>query len=121
MERWMAAAPTATQKATSTRANGCDDKRHGKGVVTYVSARGSVVEKFEGDWVNGKMHGHGKYQYADGGVYEGDWYDGKMHGKGIYIFPNGNTYDGEWVNDMKEGYGTLTYQNGEKYDGYWKG
>ena len=25
-----------------------------------VSARGSVVEKFEGDWVNGKMHGHGK-------------------------------------------------------------
>eukprot|EP00439_Symbiodinium_sp_Y106_P051338 s3253_g6.t2 len=97
-----------------------DDKRHGKGVVTYVSARGSVVEKFEGDWVNGKMHGHGKYQYADGGVYEGDWHDGKMHGKGIYVFPNGNTYDGEWVNDMKEGYGTLTYQNGEKYDGLWK-
>eukprot|EP00913_Durusdinium_trenchii_P000040 g36.t1 len=106
-----------------------DDKRHGKGVVTYVSARGSVVEKFEGDWVNGKMHGQGKshgwkmcsgYQYADGGVYEGDWQDGKMHGRGIYVFPNGNTYDGEWVNDMKEGYGTLTYQNGEKYDGYWK-
>ena len=67
-----------------------DDKRHGKGVVTYaaasdmcspepqsfvcvlrvqdslakVSARGSVVEKFEGDWVNGKMHGHGKYPSA---------------------------------------------------------
>lgn len=25
-----------------------------------VSARGSVVEKYEGDWVNGKMHGTGK-------------------------------------------------------------
>ena len=24
----------------------------------------NVVEKFEGDWMNGKMHGHGKYQSA---------------------------------------------------------
>uniref|UniRef100_A0A0G4H3Z3 MORN repeat-containing protein 5 n=1 Tax=Chromera velia CCMP2878 TaxID=1169474 RepID=A0A0G4H3Z3_9ALVE len=73
-----------------------DDKRRGKGTVTYVSAKGSVVEeKYEGDWVNGKMHGHGKYIYADGGVYEGDWYDGKMHGKGTYVFPNGNVYEGE--------------------------
>ena len=30
--------------------------------VTYVSPKGNVVEKFEGDWMNGKMHGHGKYQ-----------------------------------------------------------
>ena len=84
-----------------------DDKRHGKGVVTYVSARGSVVEKWEGGWVTGKMHSNGKYQYADDGVYEGDWYDGKMHGKVIYVFLNVNTYDGEWINDMKEGYCTL--------------
>lgn len=37
-----------------------EDKRHGKGTVTYVSSKGSVVEKYEGDWVNGKMHGHGR-------------------------------------------------------------
>ena len=29
-------------------------------IFAQVSARGSVVEKFEGDWVNGKMHGQGK-------------------------------------------------------------
>jgi hypothetical protein len=43
-----------------------------------------------GDWIDGKMHGWGKYFYADGGVYEGEWCDGKMHGKGVYVFPNGN-------------------------------
>lgn len=43
-----------------------------------------------GDWVDGKMHGWGKYFYQDGGVYEGEWCDGKMHGKGVYVFPNGN-------------------------------
>jgi hypothetical protein len=34
----------------------------------------------------GKMHGKGKYEYADGGTYEGEWVDGKMHGKGHKIY-----------------------------------
>ncbi|KAF4694833.1 phosphatidylinositol-4-phosphate 5-kinase-like protein 1 [Perkinsus olseni] len=97
-----------------------EDKRHGKGTVTYVSAKGQVVEKYEGDWVNGKMQGQGTYHYADGGVYKGDWVDGKMCGKGVYTFPNGNRYEGQWVDDLKEGYGVLTYTNGERYEGYWK-
>lgn len=102
-----------------------DDKRHGKGTVTYVTPKGGILELYEGDWVNGmlivvvyiffsklllyihnlgKMHGFGKYVYMDGGVYTGDWVEGRMHGKGVYLFPNGNSYDGEWVNDKKEGY-----------------
>ncbi|CEM12001.1 unnamed protein product [Vitrella brassicaformis CCMP3155] len=35
-----------------------DDKRHGEGAVTPVSAKDNVVE-YEGDGVNGKMHGKG--------------------------------------------------------------
>ena len=35
------------------------------------------------------MHGYGKYFYSDGGVYEGEWVDGKMHGRGLYTFANG--------------------------------
>lgn len=111
---WTFASLMASTTAFAVKAEGDvyhgewkDDKRHGKGVVTYVkdldflqwfhsdffvldccsmwsifyflkhcpwdrssgfsegmwckvSARGSVVEKFEGDWVNGKMHGNGK-------------------------------------------------------------
>jgi len=49
-----------------------------------------VVEKYEGDWFEGKMHGHGRYVYADSGVYQGAWVDSKMCGKGTYVFPNGN-------------------------------
>ena len=48
-----------------------------------------------------------QYLYTDGGIYEGEWLDGKMHGRGLYTFPNGNKYDGEWQNDVKEGYGVL--------------
>lgn len=146
-----------------------EDKRHGRGTVIYAAPDGGVAEKYEGDWVDGtclsvcsfvrlvlfcvymltvcvsmnptgKMHGTGKYFYADGGVYEGEWVDGKvccsliflvvlrlfsmkllqMHGKGAYVFPNGNRYEGEWANDMKAGYGILFYVNGERYEGYWR-
>lgn len=58
--------------------------------MTYAASDGCAAEKYEGDWSDGKMHGYGKYLYADGGVYEGEWVDGKMHGRGIYTFPNGN-------------------------------
>jgi hypothetical protein len=85
-----------------------------------MSAEGEVVEKYEGQWVAGKMHGWGKYHYADGGVYEGEWFEGKMHGRGSYVFANNNRYEGEWVQDVKEGYGVLIYVNGEKYEGNWK-
>lgn len=40
-------------------------------MVTYRDEEGSVVEKYEGTWFEGRMHGTGKYTYADGGVYEG--------------------------------------------------
>jgi hypothetical protein len=55
-----------------------------------------------------------RYFYSDGGVFEGEWVDGKMHGRGLYTFPNGNKYDGEWRDDFKDGFGTLQYINGER-------
>lgn len=30
-----------------------DDKRHGKGIVTYAAEDGSVAEKYDGDWFEG--------------------------------------------------------------------
>lgn len=34
-----------------------DDRRHGKGTVTYAAVEGGAAEKYEGDWSDGKMHG----------------------------------------------------------------
>ena len=43
------------------------------------------------------MTGHGICKYADGAVYEGDWVDNKMHGIGKYTYANGTVdHDGEW-------------------------
>ena len=35
------------------------------------------------------------YHYLDGGRYEGEWVDDKIHGKGKSVYANGNVYDGE--------------------------
>ena len=54
-----------------------DGKRTGKGKFTF--SNGDV---YEGDWVDDKMTGKGKITNADGDVYEGDFVDGKFNGKG---------------------------------------
>lgn len=65
--------------------------------MTYSSDSSSgVVERFEGEWFEGKMQGKGVYYYADGSVYDGAWVTGKMQGKGAFIYPNGNKYDGDF-------------------------
>ena len=33
---------------------------------------------YEGDIVNGRMEGHGKYKFADGRVYEGGFKNGEL-------------------------------------------
>lgn len=56
----------------------CRAHTTGKGTVIYAAPDGGVAEKYEGEWLDGKMHGYGKYYYGDGGMYEGDWVDGKV-------------------------------------------
>jgi len=56
-----------------------------------------IQEKYEGEWLDGKMQGRGIYQYSDGSSYDGMWIAGKMDGKGTFTYPNGNKYDGEFI------------------------
>ena len=35
-------------------------------------------------------------QYETGGIYDGEFLNGKQHGKGKYSLPNGYYYEGEW-------------------------
>ncbi len=92
-----------------------DNKLHGKGKCTF--ADGSI---YEGDWQDNKLHGKGKRTFAGGSIYEGDWQDNKFHGKGTYTFADGEKYEGDWQDDKKHGKGTYTLADGEKYDGCWQ-
>ncbi len=39
------------------------------------------------------------FYFSDGRIYEGDFLQGKKHGKGRYFWPNGQVYEGEFKND----------------------
>ena len=48
---------------------------------------------------------YGIYRHADGAGYEGDWIDGKLSGQGKYIFADGDVYEGGYVDSKKNGQG----------------
>ena len=56
-------------------------------------------DRYHGDWLQGKMHGHGKYIFKNGATYEGYFCEGKRHGLGKHIYADGRVYEGEWVDD----------------------
>mmetsp|Transcript_18136 Transcript_18136/g.30986 ORF Transcript_18136/g.30986 Transcript_18136/m.30986 type:complete len:92 (-) Transcript_18136:125-400(-) len=62
------------------------------------------------------MEGKGVIMWPDQSKYEGDFVQGKMHGQGVRHYPNGNIYKGEWVEDKPHGEGTIY----KAKEGTWK-
>ena len=56
-------------------------------------------------------------QYETGGIYDGEFLNGKQHGKGKYSLPNGYYYEGEWKEGKIEGLGVAKYPDGSLYEG----
>ena len=52
---------------------------HGKGKMYYKNKN----IKYEGEYVNNKMEGNGKYIFENDNYYEGQFMNGLKHGKGI--------------------------------------
>ena len=78
-------------------------------------------EQYEGEYVNDKFEGKGKYIYDNGEYYIGEWKNGLRNGKGKIYNKNGNIkYEGDFVNDKAEGNGTYIWENGNYYIGDWK-
>ena len=48
----------------------------------------------------------GTMKYRDGDVYEGDWLEGEMHGKGIMKYLDDDIYEGDWFEGKRQGKGT---------------
>ena len=66
----------------------------GFGEIKYIDGA-----KYEGNFVNGKREGYGKYIWNSNKYYEGGWKKGKQDGKG-YFYNKGNGVHGIW----KDGY-----------------
>ena len=67
--------------------------RHGKGILYYKS--GNV--KYEGDFVNDKFEGDGKYYWESGEYYIGQFKNGLNNGKGKLYYNNDKLeYEGEF-------------------------
>ena len=70
--------------------------RNGKGTLYY--SNGSI--KYEGDFINDKFGGNGKYIWENGKYYIGQCKNGLRNGKGIEYYSNGNIKkNGNWIND----------------------
>ena len=83
------------------------------------------VAIYDGEWKNGKEHGHGRLSWPKvGGEYVGEFKDGIRSGFGHYSFSGGSSYSGE--QKIIEGYpyyhgkGTYTNQDGSRRAGYWE-
>ena len=78
-------------------------------------------EYYIGQWLNNHKHGKGIIYYKNGNImYDGEYVNDKREGNGKYIYENGEYYIGEWKNDLRHGKGIIYYKNGNiKYDGYW--
>ena len=69
--------------------------KHGKGIIYYKN--GNI--KYEGDFINDKYEGNGKYIYESGYYYICEWLNGNRYGKGIIYYKNGNIrYEGDFIN-----------------------
>ncbi|CAG9331540.1 unnamed protein product [Blepharisma stoltei] len=89
-------------------------KRHGNGEIIYSNG-----DKYKGKWINDKKEGYGKYLYKDIGItYKGDWHMNNRHGNGKMKFSNGDVLQGSWSNGyLNDGYVIILYGNGDKYQG----
>jgi hypothetical protein len=53
-------------------------------------------EKYEGDYVNDKRNGEGKYTWGGGSYYIGNFVEDLRHGFGEMHWDENSYYKGEW-------------------------
>ena len=87
------------------------------GEFTLGAAYWPDKEKYIGEFKEGKKHGKGTVEYADGGGYDGGWKENHFHGKGKRYFPDGAFYEGDFVEGRWHGQGSFTWADGESYEG----
>ena len=70
--------------------------RHGKGIL--YDGNGRIV--YDGDFINDKLDGEGRFNYDNGACYIGQFKKSLKHGRGVLCGRNGDIiYQGDFYND----------------------
>lgn len=69
---------------------------HGTGTTTYKLSSRWV--SYSGDYVDDRFEGEGRMDYRDGRYYEGQFKANQYHGRGFLKLTNGDSFTGTWVN-----------------------
>ncbi len=98
-------------------------KPNGKGILYEpIKCQGNKTKKkikYCGDFIQGKYQGDGilYYDFKEKNYYEGEFMDNKRHGNGKYYIKNKLKYDGEFKDDEYDGIGTIYYPDDSYYRG----
>lgn len=88
--------------------------------LTYTG-RGKIAwpngDRYDGEVLAGKRHGHGEFIWANGQRFSGDWVDDRPEGQGVLHFANGNVYEGAVVDGQPQGRGKMIQASGDVYTG----
>lgn len=87
----------------------------GKGILT--DPKGNTIE---GEFKNGKAHGHCIAKYTTGYIYDGGFKKGKRDGRGKFTWTNGDVYTGTWSDGKRDGKGEFTFGNGDNFSCKWE-
>ena len=87
--------------------------KNGKGEIKMIKSG----DNYEGEFVNDKITGYGKYIWDNHHQYIGYFVNGEMNGKGKYKWPDGSEYEGEYVNNKREGKGKFKWNSGAFFEG----
>ena len=87
---------------------------------TAASEPADVIERYEGEFANGRPDGEGDFYLAFTSAtgfetlnhFRGQFLEGTRHGKGIQVFADGTAYEGDWVRNAKHGRGTVYHPDG---------
>ena len=88
---------------------------HGHGTMIYYPS----LDKYVGDFYEGRCTGQGVLTTASGVTYCGQWLEDHFDGRGEWSGPNGCTYTGQFRAGEKCGRGLMTYPDGSTYNGDW--
>ena len=90
---------------------------NGKGILVLKGDR----IKYEGEFVNNKFEGYGKYYFESGKYYIGQWLNDMQHGKGKIYDKNGKVIlEGDFKYDHLDGIGKIFLSDGNYFIGQYK-
>ncbi len=89
-------------------------------VMEWQLDSGNASIRYEGEFSNGQIQGHGVAYRPDGSRYEGQFAASAGNGYGVRIGPDGSRLSGQWNNDVFEGFGVSEDADGRLWIGAWR-